>query len=218
MRLFTSKYRELALGARTFIHSGRRGRSATGSDLCIATSLRTVVPEASLERTEHGVRPVSAGWFVANVRGTRWFGNELGRYTVFDSEEARFDQIGVGIGVLRPAEPNCMYHGEGAQEDFLVLAGECLLIVEGQERRLKAWDFVHCPAWTEHVFVGAGDTTCVVLAIGARVKGRGVRYAVNETALKHGAGVEEETSEPSVAYARFSEDQPVPCPDEFRDE
>jgi uncharacterized cupin superfamily protein len=174
-----------------------------------------VVPEASLEKTEHGVRPVSDGWFVANARETRWFGNELGRYTVFDSEDVRFEQIGVGIGVLRPGEPNCMYHGEGAQEDFLVLSGECLLVVEGEERRLKAWDFVHCPPWTEHVFIGAGDGPCVVLAVGARKKGRGVRYAVNETALRHGAGVEEETTEAGVAYARFSKDAPVPRPEVF---
>jgi uncharacterized cupin superfamily protein len=174
-----------------------------------------VVSEASLERTEHGVRPVSDGWFVANVRETRWFGNELGRYTVFDSEDARFEQIGVGVGVLRPGEPNCMYHAEGAQEDFLVLSGECLLVVEGEERRLKAWDFVHCPPWTEHVFVGAGDGPCVLLAVGARKKGRGVRYAVSQTALRHGAGVEEETTEASVAYARFSEDVSVSCPEVF---
>ena len=108
-----------------------------------------------------------------------------------------------------------MYHAEDAQEDFLVLSGECLLIVEGQERRLKAWDFVHCPPMTEHVFVGAGDGPCVVVGTGARRKGRALRYAVNETALKYGAGVEEETSDPSVAYARFSEDKPIPCPEEF---
>lgn len=73
---------------------------------------------------------------------------------------------------------------------------------------------MHCPAWTEHVFVGAGDGPCLVLAVGARTKGRGVRYVVNETALRHGAGVEEETPEPSVAYARFAEDRPIPCPEE----
>ena len=81
-----------------------------------------------------------------------------------------------------------MYHAEDAQEDFLVLSGECLLIVEGQERRLKAWDFVHCPPMTEHVFVGAGDGPCVVVGTGARRKGRALLYAVNETALKYGAG------------------------------
>ena len=175
-----------------------------------------MVPEAPLEKTEHGASfPAGEGWFVVNARDTRWFGGELGRYLLFDSEEARFSQVGIGLGVLRPGEPNCMYHAEEAQEDFLVLAGECLLIVEGEERLLKAWDFVHCPSSTEHVFVGAGDGPCVVLGVGARRKGRGLRYPVNETALKHGAGVEVETSEPSVAYARFAEDQPILCPEEF---
>jgi hypothetical protein len=92
-----------------------------------------------------------------------------------------------------------------------------VLIVEGQERRLRAWDFVHCPPMTEHVFVGAGDGACVVLAMGARRQGRALVYPVNETALRYGAGVEEETSQPSVAYGRFSEDQPVPAPDELPD-
>ena len=109
MRFLTSKYWELALGARTFIHSGRRGRSATGSDLSIVISLETVVPEAPLERSEHGLRPVGEGWFVVNARELRWFESELGLYTMFDSEEARFDQVGVNIGILRPGEPNCMY-------------------------------------------------------------------------------------------------------------
>jgi uncharacterized cupin superfamily protein len=215
MSPFTSEYREFALGARTFIHSGRRGRSATGRDRSIAISLESMVPEAPLEQDDVGLYPSGIGWFVINARDLRWFESELGLYAMFDSQDARFDQVGVNVGILRPGEPNCMYHGEGAQEDFLVLAGECLLIVEGEERLLRQWDFVHCPAWTEHVFVGAGDGPCLVLAVGARTEGRGVRYVVNEAALRHGAGVEEETSEPSVAYARFDEDRPIPCPQEF---
>jgi uncharacterized cupin superfamily protein len=168
-----------------------------------------VVPEAPLEHDGHGLRPVGAGWFVLNVRDARWFESELDTYAQFESDEVRFDQVGIGIGILSPGRSNGMYHGEDAQEDFLVLSGECLLIVEGQERLLKAWDFVHCPPWTEHIFVGAGDGPCVVLGVGARRKGRGIVYPVNETASKHGAGVAEETSDPRVAYARFSEDTPV---------
>lgn len=175
-----------------------------------------MVPEAPLEQSDHGTGPAGEGWFVLNVRDTHWFESDgLGLYASFESESVRFPELGVGIGILRPGEPNCMYHAEEAQEDFLVLAGEVLLIVEGQERLLKAWDFVHCPPWTEHVFVGAGDGPCLVLAVGARKKGRGLRYTVNETALMHGAGVEKETSDPSEAYARFPEDKPIPCPDEF---
>jgi uncharacterized cupin superfamily protein len=180
------------------------------------TSLDTVVSEAPLEAAENGLAPSGAGWFVLNVRDARWFeGDGLGRYASFDSGKARFTELGIGVGILRPGEPNCMYHAEEAQEDFLVLAGECLLIVEGEERQLTAWDFVHCPAWTEHVFVGTGDGPCLVVAVGARRKGHGIRFPVNETALKYGAGVEEETSEPRVAYARFAEDKPITCPEEF---
>jgi uncharacterized cupin superfamily protein len=174
-----------------------------------------VVPEASFESTENGKRVAGEGWFVVNARDLRWFESELGLYTMFDSELARFEQVGVNIGILRPGEPNCMYHAEDAQEDFLVLSGECLVVVEGEERHLKAWDFVHCPPMTEHVFVGAGDGPCVVIGIGARRKGRALVYPVNETALRYGAGVAEETSEPGVAYARFPEDVEIPCPPEF---
>ena len=173
-----------------------------------------MVPEASVERTEHGSRPVSDGWFVVNLRDTCWFGNELSRFARLDSDDARFEQIGIAVGVILPGQPNAMYHAEDEQEDFLVLGGECVLVVEGEERRLKAWDFVHCPPMTEHVFVGAGDGPCVVVGVGARRKGRTLVYPVNETALRHGAGVDEETSDPRVAYARFSEDVPVPFPEE----
>ncbi len=175
-----------------------------------------MVPEAPLERTGNGAFPAGEGWFVLNARDARWIeSGGLGFYCSFESREARFSDLGINLNVLRPGEPSCMYHAEEAQEDFLVLAGECILIVEGQERRLRAWDFVHCPAWTEHVFVGAGDGPCLFLAVGARSPGQGIRYPANETALRHLAGVERETSDPNEAYARFPERKPVPCPDEF---
>ena len=176
-----------------------------------------MVPEAPLEKNDNGVRVSGEGWFVVNARDLRWFEGEMGLYTMFDSELARFEQVGVNIGILRPGEPNCMYHAEDAQEGFLVLSGECLLVVEGEERRLRPWDFVHCPPMTRHVFVGAGDGPCVVVGVGARRKGRDLVYPVDEAALRHGAGVEEETSDPSVAYARFPEDREIPCPEELRD-
>jgi uncharacterized cupin superfamily protein len=160
--------------------------------------------------------PAGEGWFVLNLRDVRWFESDgLGSYATFESEEVRFPQVGVGVGILQPGEPNSMYHAEDAQEDFLVLAGECLLIVEGQERRLRAWDFVHCPNWTEHVFVGVGDGPCLVLAAGARNPGRGLRFPANETAIRHGAGVEQETTDSREAYARFPDDWPVSCPPAF---
>ena len=109
-----------------------------------------------------------------------------------------------------------MYHGEEAQEGFLVLAGECILLVEGQERVLRTWDFFHCPPWTEHTFVGAGDGPCLILGVGARSTGGGLRYPVSELALARGAGVEAETSVAKEAYARCGRPPwPVPCPDIF---
>ena len=174
-----------------------------------------MVPEAPFEETGTGVQVAGEGWFVVNARDLRWLEGEMGLYTMFDSEFARFDQVGVNIGILRPGEPNAMYHAEDAQEDFLVLSGECVLVVEGEERPLKTRDFVHCPPMTEHVFVGAGAGPCVVVAVGARRKGRALVYPVDETASKYGAGVDEETSDPTVAYARFAEDVPIPCPKEL---
>jgi uncharacterized cupin superfamily protein len=106
-----------------------------------------------------------------------------------------------------------MYHAEGAQEDFLVLAGECVLVVEGEERRLGPWDFVHCPPETEHIFIGAGDGPCLIVMVGARTAGRSLVYPVNEVARRYGASVEQ--AQMREAYARFAEDRPVPCPPEF---
>jgi glyoxylate utilization-related uncharacterized protein len=120
--------------------------------------LGLVVPEAPLEHSDHGTFPVGDGWFVVNARDAQWFeSGGLGFYAPFEGENAPFGELGFNLNVLRPGEPSCMYHGEETQEDFLVLAGACVLIVEGHERQLNAWDFVHCPPWTEHVFVGAGD-------------------------------------------------------------
>jgi uncharacterized cupin superfamily protein len=105
-----------------------------------------------------------------------------------------------------------MYHWEADQEDFLVLSGEALLIVEGEERPLRAWDFVHCPPGTKHVIVGAGEGPSVVLAVGARDRSTGPDwggYPVDKAALRHGAGVEEETTEPAEAYARFRKREPT---------
>ncbi|MDQ3857158.1 MAG: cupin domain-containing protein [Actinomycetota bacterium] len=163
-----------------------------------------MVREAKLVATANGLVPEGDGWFVVNARETRWIGSEeLGKACTFEGD-VRFPELGINIGVLEPGQPACMYHGEEAQEDFLVLAGECLLLIEGEERRLTAWDFVHCPAWTEHVFVGAGSGLSVVLAVGARGGERGVRYPVADVARPYGACVHEETDNPREAYARFS--------------
>jgi len=173
-----------------------------------------VVPEAGYEKAENGIVPKGEGWFVLNARDAAWRDSDFGAYTRFEGD-VHFPQIGINISVLVPGQPSCMYHGEDEQEDFLVLSGECLLIVEGQERKLVAWDFVHCPPWTEHIFVGTGEAPCLILAVGARGEGRGLRYPVDDTALRHGAGVSEETSSPREAYARFEKPKPVPCPGDF---
>ena len=163
------------------------------------------VPEAPMEDGPGGKAPADDGWFVVNARDSRWVHHdELGSAVVFESHDHRFPHYGVNIQVLQPGQPNCMYHGEEAQEDFLVLWGECLVLIEDEERRLRQWDFVHCPSWTEHVFVGAGDGPCGILMIGARNTGDGLIYPVNELARSHDAGVEVETPDGDVAYARFS--------------
>src|SRR2546427_1081428 len=160
-----------------------------------------MVPEAPLEQTEFGRVPKGEGWFVVNAKESRWLEHEkFGSGTTFEGEP-EFAQLGINIGVLEPGQPACMYHRESAQEDFLVLWGECLVLIEGEERRLKAWDFVHCPPWTEHVFVGAGEGPSVIVGVGARNAGDGLIYPVSELALRHQAGVATEAKRGKDAYA-----------------
>ena len=168
--------------------------------------------EARLEQTEHGLVPEGDGWFVLNARDARWYDAE-GRGAVCTFEgEPRFPQLGINVCVLEPGESMGMYHWEADQEDFLVLAGEALLVVEGEERPLRRWDFVHCPAGTKHIIVGAGEDPALVLAVGARDRSTGPEwggYTVDETALRHGAGVEHETTDPKRAYAHVPRREPV---------
>ena len=165
---------------------------------------RMDIPEAPLERTEHGLVAAGDGWFVANARELRGLESAgAGRY-VTPQGEPRFEQLGIGISVLGPGEPLSMYHWEADQEDFLVLAGEGTLIVEGQERRLRQWDFIHCPPRTEHTIVGG---PCVVLGVGARTSDEG-EYTVDDAARRHGAGLEPGTPQ-DQAYARFAPRTPT---------
>jgi uncharacterized cupin superfamily protein len=150
-------------------------------------------------------------WFVVNARDARWMWNEMGGYCNFEEGDTRFEQLGINLNALNPGVPMAMYHEEPGQEDFLVLKGEALLIVEGQERPLKAWDFVHCPPHTKHVILGAGDGPALVLAVGAR-KGQ-ASYPVEEAAVRHGAGVETETSSPKDAYAKYGPLEEGPAPE-----
>ena len=166
-----------------------------------------MVPETQLERTDTGLVPKGEGWFVLNARAARWAEGGFGAFTRFEGEP-RFSQLGINIAVLEPGQPACMYHGEDEQEDFFVLSGRCLLLIEGEERQLKAWDFVHCPPWTEHVFVGAGEGLCLLLAVGSRTGGD-VVYPAAGFAQKHAAAVEKETRDPDEAYASFRPDSEV---------
>jgi uncharacterized cupin superfamily protein len=162
------------------------------------------VPEAPLRSTKYGLVADVDGWFVLNARESRWRDTgPLGKFCNFEGKR-RFRQLGLNINVLEPGQPMGLYHRERAQEGFLVLAGECLLIVDGQERPLRTWDFFHCPGGTEHIIVGAGDGPSVVLAVGARGGRRGLAYTVDAAALKHGAGVERETADPGEAYGGFA--------------
>jgi uncharacterized cupin superfamily protein len=167
------------------------------------------VPEAQLVDNGSGLAPAEEGWFVVNVRDAQWLTTEggekqrTGSECPFESGKAEFAQLGVRLHVLPPGESNGLYHSESEQEDFLVLSGECVLLVEGEERRLRAWDFFHSPAGTEHIFVGAGDAPCVLLMVGGRSDDWKVLYPVSELAARYGASAEEETPDPDQAYAEF---------------
>jgi uncharacterized cupin superfamily protein len=172
-----------------------------------------VVEEAGLVEVGSGLTPESPGWFVVNTRDAAWIRNDaFGGRCAFESgprvlvdrpdiEAQRFPETGVTLAVLEPGKPSGLYHAESCQEDFLVLAGTCLLVIEDEERELRTWDFIHCPAGTHHVFVGTGDRPCVLFMIGARREGRTIDYPASEIARAHGGGVEVATDDPVAAYA-----------------
>ena len=162
------------------------------------------VSEAKLVETGSGREPDGGGWFVVNVPDAGWWSQRdvFGRLCRFEGQEAaHFPELGINLRVLQPGEPTCRYHAQSSQEDFLGLAGECVLVVEGEERQLRAWDFVHCPGGAAHVFVGAGSGPCVILMTGSRRTNGEIVYPVSELALKHGAGVETGAHDPRDAYA-----------------
>jgi quercetin dioxygenase-like cupin family protein len=172
------------------------------------------VPEAQLEDLGSGLTPVTDGWFVVNVRDAEWwFAETRGARCGFENEygdrPVEFAQVGINVTVLEHGQTS-LYHAEENQEAFLVVSGACALIVENEERRLERWDFFHAPPWTEHAFVGTGEGPCVIVMVGAR-SGPGVRYPASELAARHGASVEETTSDWRQAYAtvqRFRRERP----------
>ena len=171
--------------------------------------------EARLEDVGSGLAPTSPGWFVVNVADAAWLRHDaFGGRCHFEStgrvlaerpdlEPQEFEQVGYTLAVLEPGKPTGMYHAESSQENFLVLRGECLLLIEEEERTLRAWDFVHCPPGTRHTFIGGDDGPCVMLMTGARRDGDTIVYPESKLAQAHGAGVEAETPSPQEAYAPF---------------
>ena len=169
--------------------------------------------EAKLQQTGAGLVPGGEGWFVVNAREARWL-HAPGRcaYSDFEADQP-FAQVGISLAVLEPGEPMAMYHWEADQEDFLVVSGEAVLVIEGQERPLRAWDFVHCPPGAAHVIVGAGHGPCVLVAVGARTHQDDPEwgaYPVDPVAARHAATVREQTAEAHEAYAGLPRRRPVP--------
>jgi uncharacterized cupin superfamily protein len=170
------------------------------------------VNEASSTETPYGRYITSEGWFVLNLGDALAVRNkEKGGATYpLESREHPFGDVGVRVTVVWPGQPNALYHSEGAQEGFLVLSGECTLVVEEEERPLRQWDYFHCPPGTRHVIVGAGGGPCAVLMLGARPETEELLYPVSEVAARHGASVTEETAVPDEAYADWpGEFEPV---------
>jgi uncharacterized cupin superfamily protein len=173
------------------------------------------VPPVTEARLRDGV-PQTAGWFVVAVRDARWLHNDMRSVCRFGGEgEAHFDELGIGLYWMQPGRPMSMYHHEAGQEDFLILRGRAILIIEDEERPLRAWDFVHCPPRTPHTIVATGDEPALVLAVGARVERGSVRYPAQAAAIRRGAGVAEATASPAEAYAGFSAPRPGRAPDIF---
>jgi uncharacterized cupin superfamily protein len=175
-----------------------------------------MVPESRVESTDQGLVPRGEGWFVLNAHEARWL-HTPGRSAIcvfegFVEGEQDFLQLGINLNLLEPGVSMGMYHWEADQEDFLVLAGEAVLIVEGEERPLRQWDFFHCPAGTKHIIVGAGDAPALVLAVGSRQHSGTPDwggYTVDETARRHGVSVEHETTDARKAYAKLPKREPT---------
>jgi uncharacterized cupin superfamily protein len=179
-----------------------------------------MVQEARLEDVGSGLAPVSEGWFVVNARDAAWLTNDyFGGVCIFESDrlvlrgrpdlgEVRFP-AGFTLRVVEPGQPAGLYHAEPNQEDFIVLVGECILLIEGEERHLRAWDVVRCPPNTAHTFVGAGDGPCVILGSGSRSPGFTIVRPRDELAIRYGAGVEEETTSfPREKYGPWRHERP----------
>jgi uncharacterized cupin superfamily protein len=169
--------------------------------------------EADIEDTPTGRVPAGDGWFILNLEDVSW---ETvpggGTWCLLESSAAPSPTLGIGVHVLQPGEPSALYHAESEQEGFLVLAGECLAIVEGEERRMRTWDYLHCPPGTAHITVGAGDGPCAILMVGTRSSDATTHYPAEPAAARHGAAVTVPTDSPRAAYAQRPPSAPARSP------
>ena len=158
--------------------------------------------EARIEETKVGLVPADHDWFILNLAEIGW--ESLpggGTWCSFEPPDSPSPLLGIGMHVLGPGETSGFYHAESNQEGFLVLSGECVAIVEGQERRLRAWDYLHCPPGTAHITIGAGEGPCAILMVGTRSPDATIHYPVEPAAARYGASVAVPTKSPREAYA-----------------
>jgi uncharacterized cupin superfamily protein len=168
--------------------------------------------EAKLTETATGRVAEGEGWFVLNLRDAAWATLPGGGTWVSFEAEGVPNQIGVGAHVLPPGESTGFYHREDNQEGFLVLSGECVVIVEGEERTLRQWDFFHCPPGTGHIMIGGSEQPCVLFMFGNRLPGAKTQYEVDPAAARYGASVQTATDSPKEAYGPDRVFTPVPSP------
>jgi uncharacterized cupin superfamily protein len=169
--------------------------------------------EAKIEETETGRQPADDGWFILNLADIGWETHAGGgTWCGFESPSAPSPVLGIGVHVLWPGDRPGFYHAENDQEGFLVLSGECLAIVEGQERRMGQWDYLHCPPGTAHITIGAGDEPCAILMVGTRSPDHGLHYPADPAAARHGAAVAVATDSAREAYAGRGQITPVRSP------
>jgi uncharacterized cupin superfamily protein len=172
-----------------------------------------MVREATIEETETGRMPADDGWFILNLGEIGW---ETvpggGTWCSFESPAAPSPLLGIGVHILQPGETPGFYHAESNQEGFLVLSGECVAIVEGEERRMGPWDYLHCPPGTAHITIGAGEGPCAIVMVGTRSPDRRIDYLVEPAAAQYGASVSVATHSPREAYAERPPITPAPSP------
>jgi uncharacterized cupin superfamily protein len=172
--------------------------------------VQTKVEEAPLRRAEEGLVPDGDGWFIVNIAESQGAHTErFGDGCMFERRVGTFPEFGINVRVLQPGQPASMYHREDAQEAFLVLSGECVAIVEDEERPMHKGDFLHLPSGTAHVLVGAGNGPCSVLMVGARKQPLEIEFPASDAAARYGASVEKDTDDRGVAYAGVSPSEPA---------